>query len=218
MTGCANCEGRRPATTGRVLVAYGTTNGSTAQIAEAVAQVLCNEGLTAGLLPAPEASRCTTQWWSGAHCTPAAGEDARRFAAATAGPSPNAHCGSSAAGRWTLQPRSGTYRPLGVREHVTFGGCLEEGASGRAARMILPTSLEARVPAGAASHDQECGALGMVDQGIDGVEQYGVLKHRHLWVRHPPRPQRVGQQPHFVVPLVQAMMTRLTTIASLAHG
>lgn len=26
---------------------------------------------------------------------------------------------------------------LGVREHVTFGGCLEEGASGRVARTIL---------------------------------------------------------------------------------
>ncbi|WP_399133263.1 flavodoxin domain-containing protein [Streptomyces sp. Li-HN-5-11] len=38
--------------TGKVLVAYGTTNGSTARSAEAVAQVLGKEGLTAETRPA----------------------------------------------------------------------------------------------------------------------------------------------------------------------
>lgn len=38
--------------TGNVLVAYGTTNGSTAQIAEAIADVLRKDGLTADALPA----------------------------------------------------------------------------------------------------------------------------------------------------------------------
>ncbi|ELS54710.1 putative Flavodoxin [Streptomyces viridochromogenes Tue57] len=38
--------------TGNVLVAYGTTNGSTAQIAEAIAGVLRKDGLTADALPA----------------------------------------------------------------------------------------------------------------------------------------------------------------------
>ena len=42
---------------GNVLVAYGTTNGSTAQIAEAVAEVLRMEGLTATALPAEEYGR-----------------------------------------------------------------------------------------------------------------------------------------------------------------
>ncbi|MFF1319484.1 hypothetical protein ACFVZZ_08605 [Streptomyces chartreusis] len=43
--------------TTKVLVAYGTTNGSTAQIAEAVAEVLCKEGLTAEALPAGSVDR-----------------------------------------------------------------------------------------------------------------------------------------------------------------
>ena len=38
--------------TGTVLVVYGTTNGSTAQIAEAVADVMAKEGLAAEALPA----------------------------------------------------------------------------------------------------------------------------------------------------------------------
>ncbi|EKX66863.1 hypothetical protein STRIP9103_08189 [Streptomyces ipomoeae 91-03] len=38
--------------TGTVLVTYGTTNGSTAQIAETIADVLRKEGLTVEALPA----------------------------------------------------------------------------------------------------------------------------------------------------------------------
>lgn len=37
--------------TGKVLVTYGTTNGSTAQIAEAIAEVLRKDGLTVEALP-----------------------------------------------------------------------------------------------------------------------------------------------------------------------
>ncbi|MFI6359583.1 flavodoxin domain-containing protein [Streptomyces sp. NPDC050743] len=46
----------------------------------------------------------------------------------------------SSASERNIPPVSGVRRAmdrLGVREHVTFGGCLEQGARGRVARMIL---------------------------------------------------------------------------------
>ncbi|WP_445519803.1 flavodoxin domain-containing protein [Streptomyces sp. NEAU-174] len=136
--------------TGKVLVAYGTTNGSTAQIAEAVAQVLRKNGLTAEVRPAPSVANIETYdavVVGGALYTGRWQKDARRFvrrhrrALATrplwffsSGP-----LDASALER-NIPPVSGVRRAmdrLGVREHLTFGGRLEEGTRGRVARMIL---------------------------------------------------------------------------------
>ncbi|WP_129305310.1 flavodoxin domain-containing protein [Streptomyces sp. L2] len=136
--------------TGTVLVTYGTTNGSTARIAESIADVLRKSGLTVDIFPAPSV------------------EDVARYDAVVAG-------GALYAGRWHRHARrflrrhrraladrplwlfsSGPLDPsasernippvprlekamaaLDARGHVTFGGCLENGAKGWVARMIL---------------------------------------------------------------------------------
>jgi menaquinone-dependent protoporphyrinogen oxidase len=136
--------------TGGVLVAYGTTNGSTARIAETVAEVLNKEGLTASARPA------------------ASVDDVKSYDAVVLG-------GGLYAGRWQRDARrflrryhrelaerplwlfsSGPLDPsaserdippvpgvqkamtrLDAREHITFGGCLEDGAKGWMARMIV---------------------------------------------------------------------------------
>ncbi|MCC5478301.1 flavodoxin domain-containing protein [Streptomyces barringtoniae] len=136
--------------TGKVLVAYGTTNGSTAQIAEAVAQVLCKEGLTAEARPAP--SMAGIEMYDavvvgGALYAGRRHKDARGFVRRhrrALGERPLWFFSSgpldASASERNIPPVSGVRRAmerLGVREHVTFGGCLEEGARGRAARMIL---------------------------------------------------------------------------------
>ncbi|MEV6291429.1 flavodoxin domain-containing protein [Streptomyces sp. NPDC051896] len=136
--------------TGEVLVAYATTNGSTAQIAEAVAQVLCREGLTAEAQPAR--SVASIEMYDavvvgGALYAGRWHKDARGFVRRhrralaerplwffSSGPL------DASASERNIPPVSGVRRAmdrLGVREHVTFGGCLEQGARGRVARMIL---------------------------------------------------------------------------------
>ncbi|MER6736197.1 flavodoxin domain-containing protein [Streptomyces puniciscabiei] len=136
--------------TGRVLVAYGTTNGSTAQIAEAVAQVLGKEGLTVEARPAP--SVASIEMYDavvvgGALYAGRWHKDARRFVRRhhralaerplwffSSGPL------DTSASKRNIPPVSGVRRAmdrLGVKEHVTFGGCLEQGARGGVARMIL---------------------------------------------------------------------------------
>lgn len=136
--------------TGRGLVAYGTTNGSTAQIAEAVAQVLGKEGMTAEARPAP--SVASIEMYDavvvgGALYAGRRHKDARRFVRRhrralaerplwffSSGPL------DASPSERNIPPVSGVRRAmdrLGVREHVTFGGCVQEGASGRVARMIL---------------------------------------------------------------------------------
>ncbi|MFF8925904.1 flavodoxin domain-containing protein [Streptomyces longwoodensis] len=136
--------------TGKVLITYGTTNGSTAKIAEAVAEVLRKEGLTAEARPAPSVASIETYdavVVGGALYTGRWHRDARRFVRRhrralaerplwffSSGP-----LDASASQRDT-PPVSGVRRAmdrLGARAHVTFGGCLEESARGRAARMIL---------------------------------------------------------------------------------
>ncbi|MET8765732.1 flavodoxin domain-containing protein [Streptomyces sp. NPDC004658] len=136
--------------TRRVLVAYGTTNGSTAQIAEAVTQVLCKEGLTAEVRPAPSVTDIETYdavVVGGALYAGRWHRDARRFVRRhrralaerplwffSSGPL------DASASERNVPPVSGVRRAmdrLGVREHVTFGGCLEAGARGGVARMIL---------------------------------------------------------------------------------
>ncbi|MDX3748212.1 flavodoxin domain-containing protein [Streptomyces sp. AK08-02] len=133
-----------------VLVAYGTTNGSTARIAEAVARVLREDGLTVDVLPARSvvsvASYEAVVVGGGVY----AGrwqKDARRFLR---------HHRRALAGRplWLfssgpldasaserdIPPVPGVKRAmirLDAKEHVTFGGCLEEGAKGFIARKII---------------------------------------------------------------------------------
>ncbi|MGW3106476.1 flavodoxin domain-containing protein [Streptomyces sp. NPDC001100] len=133
-----------------VLVAYGTTNGSTAQIAEAVAEVLRKAGLVTDLLPAGSVLSVkpygAVVLGSGLY----AGRwhrDARRFLNRhgrqlakrpvwlfSSGPL------DASASERDIPPVPGVRRAMAridARGHVTFGGCLEEGAKGYIARSIV---------------------------------------------------------------------------------
>ncbi|MFH9826355.1 flavodoxin domain-containing protein [Streptomyces bobili] len=134
----------------KVLVAYGTTNGSTAQIAEAIADILRKEGLTVEAMPA----RSVTNLESFDAVVVGGGlyagrwhKDARRFVRRHArelsrrplwlfssGPL------DASASERDIPPVPGVGRTmirLDAREHVTFGGRLEEGAKGFIARKIV---------------------------------------------------------------------------------
>ncbi|WP_320784582.1 flavodoxin domain-containing protein [Streptomyces sp. CRN 30] len=132
------------------LVAYGTTNGSTGEIAEAVARTLREHGVTAEALPAPSVRDVTPYdavVVGGALYAGRWHKDARRFVRRnrralavrpvwffSSGP-----LDASAAER-DVPPVRGVRRDmahLDVVGHVTFGGCLREGARGRLARVIL---------------------------------------------------------------------------------
>ncbi|MEU6548308.1 flavodoxin domain-containing protein [Streptomyces sp. NPDC046859] len=134
----------------KVLVAYGTTNGSTARIAETVAEVLGKEGLTAEALPAR-----TIGSVRGYDAVVVGGglyagrwhKDARRFvrrhredlAARPVWLFSSGPLDPSASER-DIPPVPGVLRAmarLDAQGHITFGGCLQEGARGRVARMIL---------------------------------------------------------------------------------
>ncbi|QOV33711.1 flavodoxin [Streptomyces ferrugineus] len=134
----------------KVLVAYGTTNGSTAQIAEAVAEVLRKEGLTAEALPARSVAHVDAydavvvggglyagRWHKDSrrflrrHGRELAGRPLWLFSSGPLDPS---------ASERDIPPVPGLQRAmtrLGAKGHVTFGGCLEEGAKGWVARMII---------------------------------------------------------------------------------
>ncbi len=133
-----------------VLVAYGTTNGSTAQIAEAVAEVMAREGLTAEALPASsveDVTRYDAVVVGGAVYAGRWHKDARRFVRRnrralavrplwffSSGPL------DASASEKDIPPVPGVRRAmtrLEARGHVTFGGCLQEGAKGRIAKMIV---------------------------------------------------------------------------------
>uniref|UniRef100_A0AAU3I9Y6 Flavodoxin domain-containing protein n=1 Tax=Streptomyces sp. NBC_01393 TaxID=2903851 RepID=A0AAU3I9Y6_9ACTN len=136
--------------TDTVLVTYGTTNGSTAQIAEAVADVLRKDGLTVESRPARSVTNVAPYGAvvvGGALYAGRWHKDARRFVRRhrvelaerpvwffSSGP-----LDASAADRDIPPVRrvQRTMARLDVREHVTFGGRLEEGAKGRMAGMIL---------------------------------------------------------------------------------
>ncbi|CAL9661324.1 hypothetical protein SUDANB105_07025 [Streptomyces sp. enrichment culture] len=136
--------------TERVLVAYGTTNGSTARIAETVADVLRTRGLTVETAPAGAVDDVTPYdavVVGGALYAGRWHKDARRFVRRhrralaerplwlfSSGP-----LDASATER-NIPPVPGVRRVmtrLDAQEHITFGGCLEEGARGFVARMIL---------------------------------------------------------------------------------
>ncbi|MFE7931291.1 flavodoxin domain-containing protein [Streptomyces sp. NPDC057456] len=136
--------------TDTVLVTYGSTNGSTAQIAEAVAEVLRKDGLTVDALPAGAVTSVASYdavVVGGGLYAGRWQKDARRFVRRhrhllaerpvwffSSGPL------DASASERDIPPVRGVRRAmtrLSVREHVTFGGCLEEGAKGRVAGMIL---------------------------------------------------------------------------------
>lgn len=135
---------------GTVLVTYGTTNGSTARIAETVADVLRKEGLTVETLPARSVAGVTSYdavVVGGGLYAGRWHKDARRFVRRhrhelaerpvwlfSSGPL------DATASERDIPPVPGVKKAvveLDAREHVTFGGCLEEGAKGWVARMIL---------------------------------------------------------------------------------
>ncbi|KOG37097.1 flavodoxin domain-containing protein [Streptomyces resistomycificus] len=136
--------------TGNVLVAYGTTNGATAEIAETIAEVLCKNGLTAQALPARSVATVAPYdavVVGGGLYVGRWHKDARRFVRRhrrtlaerplwlfSSGPL------DASASERDIPPVPGVRRimtRLDVDEHVTFGGRLEEGAKGRVARMII---------------------------------------------------------------------------------
>ncbi|MFD6324332.1 flavodoxin domain-containing protein [Streptomyces sp. NPDC058442] len=136
--------------TGTVLVTYGTTNGSTARIAETVADVLRKEGLTVETLPARSVAGVTSYdavVVGGGLYAGRWHKDARRFVRRhrhelaehpvwlfSSGPL------DATASERDIPPVPDVKKAvaeLDAREHVTFGGCLEEGAKGWVARMIL---------------------------------------------------------------------------------
>ncbi|WP_330281099.1 flavodoxin domain-containing protein [Streptomyces sp. NBC_00588] len=133
-----------------VLVAYGTTNGSTAQIAETVAEVMSKEGLTAEARPAAsvdDVTRYDAVVVGGGLYAGRWHKDARRFVRRnrreltgrplwffSSGPL------DASASEKDIPAVPGVRRSmtrLDARGHVTFGGCLQEGAKGRIARMIV---------------------------------------------------------------------------------
>ena len=136
--------------TDTVLVTYGTTNGSTAEIAEAVADVLRKGGLTVEALPArsvTSVARYDAVVVGGGLYAGRWHKDARRFVRRhrpelakrpvwffSSGPL------DPSASERDIPPVRGVQRDmtrLDVRDHVTFGGRLEEGAKGWVAGMIL---------------------------------------------------------------------------------
>lgn len=136
--------------TDTVLVTYGTTNGSTAEIAEVVADVLRKSGLTVEALPArsvKNVARYDAVVVGGGLYAGRWHKDARRFVRRnrvllaerpvwlfSSGPL------DATASERDIPPVRGVQRAmirLDARDHVTFGGCLEEGAKGRVAGMIL---------------------------------------------------------------------------------
>ncbi|WP_371658408.1 flavodoxin domain-containing protein [Streptomyces sp. NBC_00280] len=133
-----------------VLVAYGTTNGSTARIAEAVAKVLREDGLTVDVLPARSVASVASYEAVVVGGGVYAGrwqKDARRFLrhhrrALTGRPLWLFSSGplDASASERDIPPVPGVKRAmirLDAKEHVTFGGCLEEGAKGFIARKII---------------------------------------------------------------------------------
>ncbi|GAA3174476.1 flavodoxin domain-containing protein [Streptomyces capillispiralis] len=136
--------------TGTVLVTYGSTNGSTAQIAESIAEVLRKDGLTVDVVPARSVDSVAPYEAVVAGAGLYAGrwqKDARRFLRRhrralaerplwlfSSGPL------DASASERDIPPVPGVKRAmvaLDARDHVTLGGCLEEGAKGWVARMIL---------------------------------------------------------------------------------
>ncbi|WP_372351282.1 flavodoxin domain-containing protein [Streptomyces sp. KL116D] len=135
----------------RVLVAYGTKNGSTGEIAVRVAGVLTEAGYATTVRPAGEVAESLSAYdavvLGGALYAGRWHRDARRFARRARrapGTRPvwlfsSGPLDGSASDR-DIPPVPGVRRiadRLDAREHVAFGGRLDESARGRLARMIV---------------------------------------------------------------------------------
>ncbi|MFE7120635.1 flavodoxin domain-containing protein [Streptomyces sp. NPDC057654] len=137
-------------TAAKVLVAYGTKNGSTAGIARTIADALGEQGLRAEARPAAEVldpSPYDAVVLGGALYAGRWHRDAVRFSRRhrralsgrpvwlfSSGPL------DASANKRDIRPVPGATRAsmrLNAREHITFGGCLQEGAKGAVARMIV---------------------------------------------------------------------------------
>lgn len=133
-----------------VLVAYGSTNGSTAEIAERVGEVLSKEGLTVDVRSAARVADVTPYdavVLGGGLYAGRWQRDARRFARRhrkalaerpvwlfSSGPL------DPSASERDIPPAPGVRRVVNrtdARGHITFGGRLEGEVKGRVARMIV---------------------------------------------------------------------------------
>ncbi|MEV5983237.1 flavodoxin domain-containing protein [Streptomyces sp. NPDC052114] len=136
--------------TGRMLVAYATKNGSTAEIAGTITRTLREEGIETDLRPVVYIGGIEEYDGVVLGSPLYAGRwhrDARRFARRrrralaakevwlfSSGPL------DASASERDIAPVPAVHRMLtaiGAHEHVTFGGCLKDGAKGHIARMIL---------------------------------------------------------------------------------
>ncbi|MET9392958.1 flavodoxin domain-containing protein [Streptomyces sp. NPDC006624] len=134
----------------QVLVAYGSTNGSTAQIAEHIGEILAKEGLAVAVRPASEVTDLRPYGavvLGGGLYAGRWQRDARRFARRhrkaladrpvwlfSSGPL------DPSASERDIPPAPGVRRiadRIDARGHVTFGGRLEGEVKGRVARMIV---------------------------------------------------------------------------------
>ncbi|GGS26585.1 flavodoxin [Streptomyces aureoverticillatus] len=133
-----------------VLVAYGSTNGSTVEIAECIGEILTKEGLSVDVRSASDVAdlgRYDAVVLGGGLYAGRWQRDARRFAR---------HHGKALAERrvWLfssgpldtsastrdIPPAPGVRRianRIAARGHITFGGRLEGDVKGRMARMIV---------------------------------------------------------------------------------
>lgn len=134
----------------KVLVAYATKNWSTAEIARTITEVLRNEGLEpemrlvseVGDVQAYDAVVLGSPLYAGRWH-----KDARRFVRRSAQPLAKRPVWlfssgplDASAGERDIPPVPAVRRALirlDAKGHITFGGCLREGAKGRVARMIL---------------------------------------------------------------------------------
>ena len=136
--------------TRRALVAYGTKNGSTQGIAEAVAEAFRAHGMETEVYPASEVSDVSPYdvvVLGGALYAGRWHADAVRFArrhrAALLGRAVWLFSSGpldASADKRDIPPVRGARRAsvrLDARQHVTFGGRLDAGARGRMARMIV---------------------------------------------------------------------------------
>ncbi|MCX5554697.1 flavodoxin domain-containing protein [Streptomyces sp. NBC_00038] len=132
-----------------VLVTYGTTNGSTARIAEAIADVLRKDGLTAEVRPAQTVASVASYdavVVGGGLYAGRWQKHARRFVrhrrALTGRPLWMFSSGplDASASERDIPPVPGVRRAmtrLDAKEHITFGGCLEDGVKGFFARKLV---------------------------------------------------------------------------------